>query len=397
MRGAVREESLLTMKCSVVPSILFAFFLFTANVIDADFRIAGYLPDYRFDSSFDINASAAVLDDLYLFSLAPQTQLGPNMFKACCLQEKHFLAAREAVEATDGRLRVWVTVGGGGRSHKFTQNPTTMLDALQTLLSERPYIGGIDFDCETFWNHEDYERYEKLVIDATSKLRQGSNNIMVSIALHAGQRMPSSLYKAVDRVNLMTYDMPGASYHADYRQMVQAVEHLVETQGCSAEKVFVGLPAYGKHKKNPADVKTYHEVVDDMYKSSSPSMLQKVKDGDDPFDLHRKYDFDGYIVDSPAAVQAKIRFAEKRGLGGAFFWELGQDYVPRKGNLGVLLEAAAQQVAKGSASVMNLSTGEQYNEQSSIPGSTTLLDSANQARDSARQETDALLQEHDEL
>lgn len=300
--------------------------------VNADFRIAGYLPDYRFDSSLDLNASAALLDDLYLFSLSPQTQLGPAMFQACCLQEKHYTAAAQAVASTDGRLRAWVTVGGGGRSHKFTDAPSAMINALRDLIIAKPYIRGVDFDCETFYAHQEYERYEKLLTSAATLLHSNFPDVQVSVALHAGQTMPTSVFSAVDRVNLMTYDMPGATYHADYRKTVEAVENLVDTLGCPAAKVFLGIPAYGKHKHNPADVKTYHEVV--------------TMTDDDTADLHRRYEFDGYLLDSPAAVQAKIRLAQKKGLGGVFFWELGQDYVGPRGGPGTLLKAAAKQVGK---------------------------------------------------
>jgi len=56
--------------------------------------------------------------------------------------------------------------------------------------------------------------------------------------------------------------------------------------------------------------------------------------------------WEGYQFDSPDDVRAKVEYAMQNGLGGVFFWELGQD----KQLLGVveggiLLDAAASYAA----------------------------------------------------
>ena len=65
-------------------------------MIGRPFRLAGYLPDYRVEG-IDLNSTAQLLDDLYLFSLSPQTALKANMFRLCCLQDSHYEKARQAV------------------------------------------------------------------------------------------------------------------------------------------------------------------------------------------------------------------------------------------------------------------------------------------------------------
>jgi hypothetical protein len=138
------------------------------NGASSSFRIAGYLPDYRIhDKSIDWNATMALLDDVYLFSLSPQIQLGDNMFSACCLQPSHY---ETILSVTSNRPKVWVTVGGAGRSHKLTLAPSAMMRALAKLILEDfpNLITGIDFDCEMFMEHADYENYEKLVVAATN-------------------------------------------------------------------------------------------------------------------------------------------------------------------------------------------------------------------------------------
>jgi hypothetical protein len=135
-------------------------------------RIAGYLPDYQIES-VDLNATLALLDDVYLFSLSPQIQLGDNMFQACCLQPHHYELLEQAMMQTFStpRPKVWVTVGGAGRSHKLTKAPSSiMMRALTKLIftdQKILNITGIDWDCELFLDHGDYESYDQLVTAAT--------------------------------------------------------------------------------------------------------------------------------------------------------------------------------------------------------------------------------------
>lgn len=165
--------------------------------------------------------------------------------------------------------------------------------------------------------------YDKLVTAATNIFP--SQGISVSIALHPGQHtsVPTAIQK-VDRINLMTYEMPTASYHADYTKMRNAVEDLIQA-GVPSAKIFIGVPSYGKHKTT-GEAKAYHELADEL--------------SDDPAKRHKIYAYGDFIVESPAAVQAKVRYAQKHGLGGVFFWELGQDKDR------VLLSAAAKQAGK---------------------------------------------------
>ena len=87
-----------------------------------DFVVAGYLPEYR--SYIDVNLTAAHLTDLILFSVAPgdKGNLGP-----CCLEPHHFNQGREAraykqQKYPDAKpLKLWMSVGGAGRSNSFAK------------------------------------------------------------------------------------------------------------------------------------------------------------------------------------------------------------------------------------------------------------------------------------
>ena len=78
--------------------------------------IGGYLPDYR--SYINVNATAAHLTDLILFSIQPHSR---GMVGGCCLDASHYQLGRQAKSSVQNNhiLRLWVTVGGGGRSATF--------------------------------------------------------------------------------------------------------------------------------------------------------------------------------------------------------------------------------------------------------------------------------------
>jgi chitinase len=304
----------------------------TERSVDS-FRIAGYLPDYRF--GIDLNSTTVLLDDLYLFSLSPQPQLGAMIFAVCCLDKEHYQKARQAADhaksVTGKEVKIWVTVGGGGRSNGFTKNPGAMIGAIKQLLVDEKFHG-VDFDCELFRTHQDYVDYDSIITNAAYVLHKEGKH--VSVALHAGQIIAKAVYEAVDRVNLMTYDMMGSSYHADFGKAREAVDTLIKS-GCPAHKIFLGLPAYGRHKLQQGETKTFSELMD--------VELQRGRSIDE---LRMTYEINDFIFDSPAAISSKVRYAIREGLGGVFFWELGQDKQHESAPSGMLLHAAAQQVAE---------------------------------------------------
>lgn len=301
------------------------------------FRIAGYVPDYRFDGTINWNKTAELVDDLYLFSLFPQTQLGTNMFQLCCLHPEHYHTARQAVLASyaassptmssSRNTTLWVTVGGAERSHKFTKAPGSMIGALRDLVAQEG-LDGVDFDCESFQSHDDDVEYEELLRSAAILLH--TSGILMSVALHAGQKMPQDIYNAVDRINLMTYEMPKSTYHADFEGTKLAVQALIQS-GCPSHKIFMGIPMYGHHKNNRAKKMSYADIVNTVLESTTE---------DDGFEMAN------YMMDSPRDVAQKVKYALAEKLGGVFFWELGQDKQTEEAPGGILLETARRVVEK---------------------------------------------------
>jgi len=125
----------------IVIFLLFSYF-FCSCIVDViadddtntDFALAGYLPDYRLRAYLDqqlnakkkttLNTTDTPMTDLILFSLQPHAR----GFFGCCLQDDHYELVQEFVDntrnspfSTSSSIRVWVTVGGGGRTEAFPE------------------------------------------------------------------------------------------------------------------------------------------------------------------------------------------------------------------------------------------------------------------------------------
>jgi GH18 family chitinase len=311
-------------------------FIAESAILDDDgespaFRVAGYLPDYKIHG-INLNASMEKLDDLYLFSLSPNSKLGSKMFSTCCLHSDHYAKARQGVAHAAGmgkKVTLWVTVGGGGRSDSFLEAPESMIQSMLELV-KKERLQGVDFDCEHFRHQQDFRDYQSLIREASSVLR--TNGIQVSVALHAGQALSQSVYASVDRVNVMAYDMSGGSYHADLQMARQAIRTLVKS-GCPPRKIFLGMPAYGRHKRQLGEVKTFAELFDSAFAR-----------GRSVEDVASMDEIDEFQIDSTAAMAAKVQYAQSKGLGGVFLWELGQDKQRETAPSGILLTATASSV-----------------------------------------------------
>lgn len=92
---------------------------FSSNCMAQELGVGAYLPDYR--AAYNVNASAPHLTDLILFSIQPHSR---GMIGGCCLQPHHYQLGRDGRQH-NSNLRVWVTIGGAGRS-----------DALASILAD---------------------------------------------------------------------------------------------------------------------------------------------------------------------------------------------------------------------------------------------------------------------
>lgn len=315
---------MITVRGLILPMVLlFSITLALSDDVEGKrktFAFAGYLPEYRF--YINVNLTAALLSDLILFSVQPNAD---GTISDCCLSNDHYSIAHQAAAFKRGSfskdLHLWLSIGGAGRSLGFL---TAMKNSPKKLAHEiakkakghRMY--GVDLDCEQIASQEDYQVYVNWIQKYGSPVLRKSG-IRVSVALHAGMILPSSVYDLVDRIHLMAYDLlrPETPFtsHADKSKVEPAVQQFLKS-GCPSHKLILGIPAYARHKSQPHLVRTFAETVDAV----SP------KDGPLNHDKLMTLEWDGYVLgDSLRTVSEKVAYARELRLGGVFMWELGQD------------------------------------------------------------------------
>lgn len=138
-----------------------------------------------------------------------------------------------------------------------------------------------------------------------------SDGFILSVALHGDRDLAALLAPLVDRVHLMAYDFCRSlpCDHATYDDAMHAYTTLLDA-GVPAERLLLGMPAYGRNRANPAEAVTFADLVRDY----------------SVYDEHRDVTDDGAIYfNNRATVVRKAQSVAELGGGGVFFWEAGQD------------------------------------------------------------------------
>ncbi|GMI60258.1 hypothetical protein ScalyP_jg2520 [Parmales sp. scaly parma] len=293
--------------------ILIIFLLFTTLIPTNSnkFIIGGYLPEYRF--YIDLPSTVAKLNTITLFSLAPNSDGSIKSFISE-MDLKRF----DQNDQTDAKIAI--AVGGGGRSAAFPaiSNDGALRRRFVASLSEfmavHPYITGIDFDWESPSSVQEASSYIRLIAEVRAKL---GNSVTLSVALHPDQFLPS--YDALDFVHLMTYDMRNPAGHAQFNDVVAAVNNFV-VSGCPREKILLGIPLYGRD--NVGGVATYSEIVDMAIDDNEElNVSERLPTNWRTTDMTAS----GIVYDGIQSAQRKAQWAIENKLAGIFFWELGQD------------------------------------------------------------------------
>ena len=217
-------------------------------------------------------------------------------------------------------------------------------------LSHREQLNGVDYDWEQPASVEDYQNYIQLIKETSDEFHKAEVNLMVTVAVHTHQILPKLIYNFLDRIHIMTYDIPYSKqetkfkHHAGHRATVQSIKDFI-AHGAPPEKINLGIPFYARHQRNPGEVKTFSEIVDSMksnkkfdVSSDNATISENRKQME-----NIKAIYDGFVFDSPKRIIKKVDFAKNHGIGGIFFWEIGQDYQGEDFSTGgVLLQAASR-------------------------------------------------------
>ncbi len=282
-----------------------------------EFRIVGYLPDYR-AKEFD-PGSCRALTDLIVFSAEPTPTGSLDLSRL-----KNIPWSKLRAFKTRERVRLVLCVGGWERSAHFAsvvatvdQRNNFVKSAVRVCLDER--LDGMDLDWEHPKNEAEQAGYGKLLSELRAAFEP--HGLVLSVTVAAWQRLPREAYLAVDHVNVMSYDHQGR--HSTFEAARKDIEAL-QRGGAPAAKLVLGIPFYGRGVKDAQRVLTYREI------------LAKFQPKDDTDEI------EGLYFNGPAMVRRKTGFALDVGLGGIMVWEVGQDATGDRSLLRVIQSVVEQ-------------------------------------------------------
>ena len=274
--------------------------LVAAQQADEDFRIAGYLPEYRVDAMDP--SQIAGLTDLIAFSVSPRSDgsLNTKNWPNRKLDKAQALAAK-------AKARLLLAVGGWGRSKGFPAmagNAPSRQRFVKELSAfcQTNCFKGVVYDWEFPQTREEEASFDHLLRE-TRRLFVPKRWTM-EVAVNATRSFPRDWTVRVDAVHVMSYD--NGPRHATYEQTVKDLNNMA-LLGVPAKMQLLGLPFYGRQITNRNNILTYAEIK------------QRFRPKNDQDETG------GFYFNGPDTLAKKVKLAKERGLGGVMIWEIGQD------------------------------------------------------------------------
>lgn len=263
------------------------------------FRVAGYLPDYRF-AEFDF-ATTEGLTDLIIFSAEPTVDGGLNLERL-----KDCPWAKLLEHKTKHRIRLILTIGGWDRSTHFAHvaadanRRKAFVEAVVRLALQRR-LDGIDIDWEHPKDAKEQESYGELLADLRAAF--APHGLILTVTVAAWQQLPNTAVDSVDYVQLMAYDHD--KEHSTFEGARRDMEVLIAAKVPPA-KIVIGLPFYGRNVESREAI-TYREIVTKFQPDPALDRVGQV------------------YFNGPETIRRKVELAIESQLGGLMVWELGQD------------------------------------------------------------------------
>lgn len=261
----------------------------------------------RFRSAHEylLRAVSGNIDQINYFNVAPTDEAGLNRGMT---KERHFSLLKRLKDVFGYHLFLSVA----GSSNDFA-NFVTEAEKRKIFLTGllKLYLSGsfdgVDFDWEYPRRKEHIDSYALLIKECREMIVPLGGR--VSIAVSRQQNLVKEYFDFADQINFMAYNFPG--HHSTLESAVEMVSYLKETYEIPPEKIFLGIPFYGRiHDIKSADYGspiTYRAIVENRRSPKHSS-----EEG--------RYSYNDAIV-----IREKISFVKKEQLGGIMIWEIGQD------------------------------------------------------------------------
>lgn len=223
-------------------------------------------------------------------------------------------------KAHENNVKVFISIGGwsigdgGGedsRFHRMAQDKDERdLFVSKTMqLVRRFNLDGVDLD----WEYPDIENrsaedYVLLIKQMADSLHAQNKELSAAVVHYGnqGEGTKNEIFNDVDWLNLMAYDddhgLPIP--HSPYSLAEKSINYWVKQRGLSPQKAVLGLPFYGKPRKE--NLSHYKDLL---------------AAGADPM----ADEFDSVFYNGIATIKRKTELAKQQGLGGVMIWEISQD------------------------------------------------------------------------
>jgi chitinase len=268
---------------------------------EPEFRVVGYLPDYRIES-IDVSVADQLTDVIY-FSIEPYPYGSLDLSRLT--SDTYFRI--NALKNRNPNLKIHIAVGGWGRSEHFGKMSTDSIARAKFIsnlsdLCLTAGFSGADYDWEFPANSTENDAYGVLIAETRAEFDK--NDLKISVALNVNQKLSSSAYDALHRINIMSYDH--GAYHSTYDQSVLDVNNFLN-RGISPDNLCLGVPFYGREIENFSNEISYRGIVSIYNPGPDEDIV------------------DGFFYNGPTTVQRKTNFAMQQKLQGVMIWEIGQD------------------------------------------------------------------------
>ena len=266
-----------------------------------------------------------------------------------------------ALKSVNPKLKVMLMIGGwGAHADGFSMmardaaKRTAFCKSVKQLLDFHR-LDGVDIDWEyptqsadneTGCDPSDTRNFNLVLKELRETLGTGK---IISFASSSSAKYVDwkTAMQYLDYVNVMTYDMGAApnghnsplhkSSRFNQRSWDESIQAHV-TGGVPKDRQVMGVPFYGKSKKNPTDAEKifeysvkYYEIPDILEKGTyrGKPLVRKVSRQWEPTSaVPFLVDETGTNVlsyDDPESVQAKGQYVKANGMLGAMFWEYRYD------------------------------------------------------------------------
>lgn len=217
-------------------------------------------------------------------------------------------------------VKVFISIGGwsigdgGGddsRFHRLAENAEERnFFVVKTMeLVRRFNLDGVDVD----WEYPDIENRSAednvLLMKQLGDSLHAMNKELTAAVVHYGNQgegTKDEIFDIVDWLNLMAYDDDKGQPipHSPYSLAEKSIAYWVKERGLPAEKAVLGLPFYGKPRRE--NLSHYKDLL---------------AAGADPM----QDEFDSVYYNGIATIKRKTELAIKEGLSGVMIWEISQD------------------------------------------------------------------------